>query len=110
MSAVRPSTTSGNRTLSSAKAAKQDEFYTQLADIENELKHYREHLRGKVILCNCDDPFESNVFKYFALNFNTLGLKKLICTSYSGSPIVGAQLPLMVVERTCRGYTLSRKD
>jgi hypothetical protein len=98
MNAVRTSSPSGNRTLSSAKVAKQDEFYTQLGDIENELKHYREHLRGKVILCNCDDPFESNFFKYFALNFNTLGLKKLICTSYSGSPIVGGQLPLMVME------------
>lgn len=89
---------SGNKTLSSAKAAKQDEFYTQYADIENELKHYREHLRGKVILCNCDDPFESNFFKCFALNFNSLGLKMLICTSYSGSPIVGEQLSLMVME------------
>lgn len=85
----------GNRTLSSAKAAKQDEFYTQLSDIENELKHYRAHLQGKVVLCNCDDPFESNFFKYFALNFNSLGLKKLISTSYSGSPIVGGQLSLI---------------
>jgi hypothetical protein len=98
MSPVRTSSASGNRTLSSAKVAKQDEFYTQLSDIENELKHYREHFRGKVILCNCDDPFESNFFKYFALNFNTLGLKKLISTSYSGSPIVGGQLPLIVME------------
>jgi hypothetical protein len=92
------SSQAGNRTLSSAKAAKQDEFYTQLGDIANELKHYKEHLRGKVILCNCDDPFESNFFKYFALNFNSLGLKRLLCTSYSGSPIVGGQLPLMVME------------
>ncbi len=83
------STSSGNRTLSSAKAAKQDEFYTQLADIANELKHYKDHFKGKVVLCNCDDPFESNFFKYFAANFNTLGLKKLICTSYDGSPIAG---------------------
>lgn len=92
------STVSGNRTLSSAKAAKQDEFYTRLSDIANELKHYKEHLRGKVVLCNCDDPYESNFFQYFALNFNTVGLKKLICTSYDGSPIVGGQLPLMVME------------
>lgn len=98
MNAARTSATSGNRTLSSAKAAKQDEFYTQLTDIENELKHYRHHFAGKVVLCNCDDPFESNFFKYFALNFNTLHLKRLICTSYSGSPIVGGQLPLMVME------------
>lgn len=92
------STSSGNRTLSSAKAAKQDEFYTQLADIANELKHYKDHFKGKVVLCNCDDPYESNFFKYFAANFNTLGLKKLVTTSYEGSPIVGGQLPLMVME------------
>lgn len=92
------SSPSGNRTLASAKAAKQDEFYTQLSDISNELKHYKAHLRGKTILCNCDDPFESNFFKYFAANFNTLGLKKLIATSYAGSPIVGGQLPLFEIE------------
>jgi|GEM_PF-2314853 len=92
------STSSGNRTLSSAKAAKQDEFYTQLADIANELKHYKDHFKGKVVLCNCDDPYESNFFKYFAANFNTLGLKKLVTTSYAGSPIVGGQLPLLVME------------
>jgi len=74
----------GNLGLSNAKKAKQDEFYTQLSDIENELKHYKGQLRGKTILCNCDDPFESNFFRYFALNFNTLGLKKLIATSYAG--------------------------
>src|SRR5262249_47007957 len=73
--------------LSNAKKAKQDEFYTQLCDIENELKHYKSQLRGKTILCNCDDPFESNFFRYFALNFNTLRLKKLIATSYVKSPI-----------------------
>lgn len=85
--------TSGNRVLSNAKKAKQDEFYTQLPDISNELKHYKQQLRGKVIFCNCDDPYESNFFKYFALNFNTLGLKKLIATSYKKSPIAGNQLP-----------------
>jgi len=88
----------GNRVLSNAKRAKQDEFYTQLNDISNELKHYRAKLRGKTILCNCDDPFESNFFKYFALNFNTLGLRKLIATSYKKSPIVGAHLPLFDIE------------
>lgn len=81
-----------NKSLHKASKAKNDEFYTQLGDIANELKHYRDQLRGKVILCNCDDPFESNFFKYFAANFNTLGLKKLIATSYSGSPIVGQQM------------------
>jgi len=67
-----------NRALSSAKAAKQDEFYTQLPDIERELKHYKEHFRGKTILCNCDDPFESNFFKYFAANFKKVGLRSPI--------------------------------
>lgn len=81
-----------------ARQGKKDEFYTQLVDIEQELKHYREQLRGKVILCNCDDPYESNFFKYFALNFNLLGLKKLIATSYGGSPLAGGLLPLMEIE------------
>lgn len=85
----------GNQALSNAKSAKQDEFYTQLADIENELKHYRAQLVGKVVLCNCDDPYESNFFKYFALNFNALGLKKLIATSYAGSTVAGGYLPLL---------------
>lgn len=58
-----------------------------LQDIENELRHYKDFFKDKVVLCNCDDPFESNFFKYFAMNFNHLGLKKLICTSYAGSPI-----------------------
>lgn len=89
---------SGNRTLSKAKSAKQDEFYTQLVDIEKELKHYRTQLRGKVVLCNCDDPYESNFFRYFALNFNALGLKKLIATSYAKSPIAGRYLPLLDIE------------
>lgn len=80
--------------LASAKKAKNDEFYTQLADIENELKYYKDQFRGKVVFLNCDDPYESNFFKYFAGNFKHLGLKKLIATSYAGSPIVGTQLPL----------------
>lgn len=62
-----------------------------MTDIEHELVHYRKHFKGKVVLCNCDDPFESNFFKYFALNFNPLGLKKLIATCYSGSPIAGGE-------------------
>ncbi|MDP3645987.1 MAG: adenine-specific methyltransferase EcoRI family protein [bacterium] len=83
-----------NSNLSDAKKAKSDEFYTELADIENELKHYKDQFRGKVVFLNCDDPYESNFFKYFASKFNHLGLKKLIATSYAGSPIIGAQLPL----------------
>jgi len=87
-----------NRNLRQAKKAKKDEFYTQLADIEKELKHYKDQFRGKIVYCNCDDPYESNFFKYFASNFNALGLKKLITTSYSGSPIAGQQLPLFEIE------------
>ncbi len=91
-------TKSLNKNLHRANQAKKDEFYTQLVDIENELKHYKDQFRGKVVYCNCDDPFESNFFKYFAANFNALGLKKLITTSYVKSPIVGGQLPLFEVE------------
>lgn len=80
--------------LSAAKSAKKDEFYTQLTDIERELQHYWPHFRDKVVLCNCDDPYESNFFKYFALRFNQLGLKKLICTCYNGSPVQGNELLL----------------
>lgn len=81
-------------TLNAAKAAKEDEFYTQVTDIEHELQHYWQHFRGKTVLCNCDDPYESNFFKYFALRFNQLGLKKLICTCYNGSPVQGNELLL----------------
>lgn len=82
-----------NQGLGAAKAAKQDEFYTQYVDIQNEVEAYLEFdpdsFRAKVVYCNCDDPFESNFFKYFAANFNKLGLKKLVTTSYDGSPIAG---------------------
>ena len=82
-----------NQGLGAAKVAKQDEFYTQYVDIQKEVEAYLEFdpdtFRGKVVYCNCDDPFESNFFKYFAANFNKLGLKKLITTSYDGSPIAG---------------------
>ena len=71
-----------NRNLHAANRAKKDEFYTQLADIENELRHYSAHFRGKVVYCNCDDPRVSNFFRYFSLNFRALGLKKLIATCY----------------------------
>ncbi len=88
----------GNETLSARNRNSADEFYTALTDVEAELRHYRDQLRGKVVFCNCDDPYESNFFKYFAMNFNHLGLKKLIATSYAGSPITGEQLPLFEVE------------
>lgn len=68
--------------LTAAKNAKNDEFYTQLVDIENELKHYKEHFKGKVVYCNCDDPEWSNFYFYFKAQFNNLGLKKLITTHY----------------------------
>lgn len=71
-----------NKNLNKARKAKQDEFYTQITDIEKELRHYHEHLTGKVIFCNCDDPLESNFWKFFYLNFKFLGLKKLVATHY----------------------------
>ena len=89
----------GNTALNKASKEKNDEFYTQLADIEEELKHYKKHFVGKTVLCNCDDPYESNFFKYFAMDFNYLGLKKLIATCYDSSPIVGEQLSLFPDKR-----------
>lgn len=83
-----------NSDLNKANKAKKDEFYTQLADIEVELKHYKKHFKGKTVFCNCDDPYESNFFKYFAMNFNYLGLKKLIATCYNNSPVSGEQLSI----------------
>lgn len=71
-----------NSNLSAAKTAKEDEFYTQLADIERELKHYKKHFKGKTVFLNCDDPRESNFFHYFSYNFERLGLKKLIAACY----------------------------
>lgn len=71
-----------NGSLSRAKQNKQDEFYTQIKDIEEELKHYKKHFQGKVVFCNCDDPEWSNFWKYFELNFDHLGLRKLISTHY----------------------------
>ena len=81
-----------NKNLNAAKTAKKDEFYTEMTDIERELQYYWPHFRGKVVFCNCDDPYESYFFKYFALHFNHLGLKKLICTCYNGSPVQGEEL------------------
>lgn len=89
-------TATANTGLANAKKAKQDEFYTQYVDIQKEIEAYLEFdpdtFRDKVVYCNCDDPFESNFFKYFALNFNRLGLKKLIAASYDGSTIAGQEV------------------
>lgn len=73
---------SSNTNLHKAKNNKKDEFYTQLSDIENELRHYKNHFRDKVVYCNCDDPRVSNFFHYFSYNFEHLGLNKLIATCY----------------------------
>lgn len=71
-----------NSGLNTAKRNKKDEFYTQISDIERELRHYRKHFKGKVVYCNCDDPYISAFFEYFAKNFEFLGLKKLVTTCY----------------------------
>lgn len=81
-----------NSWLTAAKANRADEFYTQLSDIEKELKNFRKHFKGKVVLCNCDDPYESDFFKYLVINFRRLGLKKLIASCYAGSPVAGRQI------------------
>lgn len=88
-------TTRGN-----SRKNKLDEFYTQLNDIELELKHYKNQLKDKIIFCNCDDPYESNFFKYFAMNFNHLGLKKLIATCYDDSPIAYTQFNIWGESKT----------
>ncbi|MGL6226507.1 MAG: adenine-specific methyltransferase EcoRI family protein [Thermoguttaceae bacterium] len=91
-----------NSNLTQARNAKNDEFYTQWEDIEREVAAYWEYdpdvFRGKTVLCPCDDPYESNFFKYFALHFNDYGLKKLIATCYAGSPIANVQLSLFPEE------------
>jgi hypothetical protein len=93
-----------NSNLTNAKKAKNDEFYTQYSDIQKEIEAYLEYnpdaFRGKVVYCNCDDPFESNFFRYFVLNFNKLGLKQLITTSYKPSPIANTQLVLFCDDKT----------
>ena len=87
-----------NSHLTNAKRAKNDEFYTQFGDIQKEIEAYLEYnpdvFRGKVVYCNCDDPYESNFFRYFVLNFNKIGLKQLITTSYKPSPVANTQLEL----------------
>jgi len=78
----KPSKGALNKNLHNAKQSKKDEFYTQLSDIENEMRHYKQHFKGKTVLCNCDDPRISNFFHYFSYNFEQLGFKKLIATCY----------------------------
>jgi len=93
-----------NKNLTNAKKAKNDEFYTQFSDIQKEAESYLEYdpntFKGKVVYSNCDDPFESNFFRYFVLNFNKLGLKQLITTSYKPSPVANTQLGLFGDDKT----------
>jgi len=93
-----------NKLLHKAKKSKSDEFYTQYSDIQKEIEKYLEYnpdvFRGKVVYCNCDDPFESNFFRYFVLNFVRIGLKQLITTSYKPSPVANTQLELFGNDRT----------
>ena len=81
-----------NANLSAAKEAKNDEFYTQLTDIQIEMSNYTDKFKDKIVFCNCDDPFESNFVKYFLMNFNRLGLKELIATGYKASVIGGSEI------------------
>lgn len=103
-----------NSTLNKAKETRNDEYYTQYDDIQKELNHYERHFKGKTVLCNCDDPFESNFCKFFLKNFNYLGLKRLICTSYYSSPILGSQLSLKdnnnETVRAGNGYVIDVKE
>ena len=93
-----------NENLTKAKKEKNDEFYTQYNDIQKEIEAYvdfdKNVFRGKIVYCNCDDPFESNFFKYFVLNFKKLGLKRLITTSYKPSPVANTQLELFGDNKT----------
>lgn len=86
-------TKSSNKNLRKANQTKNDEFYTQLAEIENELKHYKDQFCGKVVFCNCDDPKESNFVKYFSMNFEHLGLKKLIATHFKEANLFTQEPP-----------------
>ncbi|MEA3464046.1 MAG: adenine-specific methyltransferase EcoRI family protein [Patescibacteria group bacterium] len=92
------------KNLKKARKAKNDEFYTQYIDIQKEIEKYLDYnsniFRNKVIYCNCDDPYESNFFRYFVLNFNKLGLKQLITTSYKPSPVANTQLSLFGDDKT----------
>jgi hypothetical protein len=95
-----------NKLLHNAKRSKSDEFYTQYIDIQKEVEAYLEYnpdvFRNKVVYCNCDDPYESNFFRYFVLNFNRIGLKQLITTSYKPSPIANSQLQLFGDDKTLK--------
>lgn len=97
-----------NNDLKNANKNKNDEFYTSLEDIEKEIKYYKEYFKNKTVFCNCDDPYESNFFKYFAMNFNALGLKKIITTCYAGSPIICEQLSLFDVKGIVVSKTTER--
>lgn len=90
----KPYSNSRNAKLNHAFIAKKDEFYTQYEDVEKEMLHYRKQLKGKTILCNCDDPFESSFFRFFLINFNELELARLTSTCYAGSQIAGREYPL----------------
>ena len=93
-----------NKLLHKAKKSKSDEFYTLYSDIQKEIEKYLEYnsdvFRDKVVYCNCDDPFESNFFRYFVLNFKRIGLKQLITTSYKPSPVANTQLELFGDDKT----------
>src|SRR5690625_3143047 len=94
-----------NSNLHSAKREKNDEFYTRLTDIEKELRYYRKHFKGKTVFCNCDDPFESNFFKYFVLNFDELGLEKLIATHYISPAVPDDKRPHKAIVTKVEGDT-----
>ena len=104
-----------NLYLQQAKNKKDDEFYTRYEDIEKEISHYTLHFKNKVVFCNCDDPFESNFCKFFLKNFNTLKLKRLICTSYASSKVLGKEYKFIDNSGNNNGYVLditkfSKKD
>ncbi len=104
----------GNSNLHDSSRNKQDEFYTNLQLVEDELKHYRAHFKGKRVLCNCDDPYESNFFKYFAMSFNSLRPRSLTATCYATSPVVYTQLNLFgsdekIVRKARKGTQCGKK-
>ena len=99
-----------NVNLQMAKNSKDDEFYTTYETIQKEVAHYEKHFRDKIVLCNCDDPFESNFCRFFLRNFNRLGLKRLICTSYASSQMSATQICIFDADeeplKSGRGYVL----
>ncbi|ELQ9310779.1 type II toxin-antitoxin system RelB/DinJ family antitoxin [Serratia marcescens] len=101
---------SGNATLNRAFIVKKDEFYTQYEDVSSEMLKHRDQLKGKTILCNCDDPFESAFFRFFVLNFDKLGLAGLTSTCYAGSPIAGREYPLEGVTGAYKAVVTSVPD